>query len=255
MTTVPPEDPMLLVHAYVDGELDPANALALERQMVADPALAAERDRVEALRSALRTQLPREPVPASLRARIDSIGRPSRVAERPSWRALAASVALAAVVGSSATFVALGPQFATRPEAVSDAVLAGHIRGLMAPQPYDVASSDRHTVKPWFNGRVPEAPRVVDLAKADFPLAGGRLDVVDQKVVPTLVYRHGKHLISLTEVPARGQKDAAPVRRTAGGYNVVQWTENGVAYWAVSDTAVAELDDFVQNFRTTQADL
>ena len=252
-TATPPDDPMLLVHAYVDGELDPANALALERQMAADPVLAAERDRIEALRSALRTQLPRDPVPASLRARVDAIGRPSR-AERPSWRALAASVALAAFVGSSATYVALGPQFASRPETVSDAVLAGHIRGLMASQPYDVASSDRHTVKPWFNGKVPEAPRVVDLAKADFPLAGGRLDVVDQKVVPTLVYRHGKHVVSLTEVPARGQKDAAPVRRTAGGYNVVQWTENGVAYWAMSDTAVAELDDFVAKFRATPED-
>jgi anti-sigma factor RsiW len=137
---------------------------------------------------------------------------------------------------------------------VRDAVVAGHIRAMMAPQATDVVSSDRHTVKPWFNGRIPEAPRVVDLAKEDFPLAGGRLDVVGQTPVPTLVYRHRKHLISLTAVPAPGRPNSAPVRRSVDGYNMLRWTENGVAYWAISDLGIADLDNFAQLFRMTSPD-
>lgn len=250
-TATPPDDPTLLVHAYVDGELDPANALAIERRLAADPALAAEGDRIVALRTALRQHFPREAAPDGLRARVDAIAGLRRPAQRPSWRALAASVALAAIVGSSATYLAFGPQ---QGEPVPAAVVAGHIRALMAPQPIDVASSDRHTVKPWFNGRIPEAPRVIDLAKDDFPLVGGRLDVVDRVPVPTLVYRHRQHLISLTEVPARGRANAAPARRTSGGYNLVGWTENGVAYWAVSDIGAGDLDDFAQKFRSAPAE-
>jgi anti-sigma factor RsiW len=250
MTGTPSDDPTLLVHAYVDGELDPANALEIERRLAADPALAAERDRIAALRTKLQQEFPREPAPAALRARVAAIGGVRQV-ERPSWRALAASVALAAVIGSSATYVALGP---TRDESVPDAVLASHIRAMMAPQPFDVASSDKHTVKPWFNGRIPQAPRVIDLAAEDFPLAGGRVDVVGRTPAATLVYRHRKHLISLTEVLAPGRPDSAPVRRTGDGYNFVHWTEGGVAYWAVSDVAAGDLDDFAQKFRNASPD-
>ena len=255
MTT--PEDPTLLIHAYVDGELDPANALEVERRLAADPALAAERDRVAALRTALSRHFPRERAPASLRARVEAIARPRKV-ERPSWRALAASVALAALVGSSATYVALGPSETalTKREAspTQVAVLDAHIRAMMAPQAFDVASSDQHTVKPWFNGRLAEAPRVLDLAKDDFPLAGGRVDVVDRAPAATLVYRHRKHLISLVEVPAHGQADATPVRHTRDGYNIVRWTDGGVTYWAVSDIGAGDLETFVQKFRTALAD-
>jgi anti-sigma factor RsiW len=256
-TATPPEDPTLLIHAYVDGELDPANALEVERRLAADPALAAERDRVTALRAALSRHFPRESAPAGLRARVEAIARP-RTVERPSWRALAASIALAALIGSSATYVALGPREVapTQREAAATqvAVLDAHIRAMMAPQAFDVTSSDRHTVKPWFNGRLAEAPRVIDLAQDDFPLAGGRVDVVDRAPAATLVYRHRKHLISLVEVPAHGQADTAPVRRVSDGYNIVRWTEGGVAYWAVSDIGAGDLDAFVQKFRTAPAE-
>ena len=256
-TPTTPEDPTLLIHAYVDGELDPANALEVERRLAADPALAAERDRVTALRATLAQHFPRERAPASLRARVEAIARP-RTVERPSWRALAASVALAALVGSSATYVALGPSeiAVTKHESATTqvAVLDAHIRAMMAPQAFDVASSDRHTVKPWFNGRLAGAPRVVDLAKDDFPLAGGRVDVVDRAPAATLVYRHRKHLISLVEVPAHGKADAAPARHVSDGYNFVHWTEGGVTYWAVSDIGPGDLEDFVQKFRAAPAE-
>ena len=252
-TPTPPEDPTLLIHAYVDGELDPANALEVERRLAADPALAAERDRVTALRAALNRHFPRERAPASLRARVEMIGGVRKV-ERPSWRALAASVALAAVVGSSATYVALGPQAAAPAAPTQVAVLDAHIRAMLAPQAFDVASSDRHTVKPWFNGRLAAAPRVIDLATDDFPLAGGRVDVVDRAPAATLVYRHRKHLISLIEVPTHGRADSSPVRRSRDGYNIMHWIEGGVTYWAVSDIGAGDLEDFVQKFRTAPAD-
>ncbi|MFL6806973.1 MAG: anti-sigma factor family protein, partial [Xanthobacteraceae bacterium] len=144
---------------------------------------------------------------------------------------------------------------APRPaEEVSGAIVAGHIRSLMAPQPIDIASSDRHTVKPWFNGRIPQAPRVVDLAKDDFPLVGGRLDVVGRIPVPTLVYRHAKHLISLTAVPASGSANSPLVVHRVEGYNVLRWIDDGVAYWAISDMSAADLDRFAQLFRTASSD-
>jgi anti-sigma factor RsiW len=243
-------DPKLLVHAYVDGELDPANARAIERRIANDSVLAAERDRVEALQRALRSKFPLTPPPAALRERIERAVGLRRMPSRPTWLALAASVAVAVIVGSSSTFLTV----ALKGDMTADAIVSDHIWALMAPQPADVASSDRHTVKPWFNGRIPESPRVVDLAKNDFPLIGGRIDVVERNPVPTLVYHHRKHLISLTAIPAPGRPDAAPIARTIEGYNIVEWTEDGVTYWAVSDVAAPELAHFADLFRSTASD-
>jgi anti-sigma factor RsiW len=246
------DNSVLLVHAYLDGELDPANALEIAQRMSTDPALAAEGERVKALQQLIHERLPREVAPPDLRARIEaSVGGQRRAKERPSWRALAASIALTAVVASSSTWLLIG----SPPESTTaDSLVSDHIRALMAPQPIDVASSDRHTVKPWFNGRIPESPRVVDLAKKDFPLVGGRLDVVGQTPVPTLVYRHAQHLISLTEVPAGSRLEVTRTPGTINGYNIVHWTENGVSYWAISDLAASKLEDFAQLFRTTPAE-
>ncbi len=240
---------VLLVHAYLDGELDAANALEIAQQMNVEPALAAEAGRVNALRQLIRERLPPEAAPPGLRARIEaSVGRQTRTRAQPSWRALAASIALTAIVASSSTWFIAGSQ---PTNTVAESLVSDHIRALMAAQPTDVASSDRHTVKPWFNSRIPESPRVVDLAKADYPLVGGRIDVVGQTPVPTLVYRHDKHLISLTEIPAASQFEAAGGPRAVHGYNLVHWTENGVSYWAISDLASPKLEEFAQLFRST----
>jgi anti-sigma factor RsiW len=246
------DNSVLLIHAYLDGELDPANALEIAQRMRTDPALAAEGRRVTALQQLIHERLPREVTPPDLRARIEaSVGGQRRAHERPSWRALAASIALTAVVASSSTWLLIGPP----PESTTaESLVSDHIRALMAPQPIDVASSDRHTVKPWFNGRIAESPRVVDLAKQDFSLVGGRLDVVGRDPCPTLVYRHEKHLISLTEMPAGSRLDSARAPRTINGYNVVHWTDNGVSYWAISDLAASKLEDFARLFRTTPAE-
>ena len=249
-TSAPADDPSLLVHAYLDGELDPAHALEVERRLAAEPALAAERARIEALRQLIAERLPRQAPPADLVRRIEAaVGArpaPARFASHPSWQALAASVLLALFIGSGSTWFALrpGPSGST-----ADMVVASHMRALMAAQPIDVASSDRHTVKPWFNGRIPEAPRVIDLADAGFTLVGGRIDVIGRVPVPTLVYRIRQHVISLTALPATAAAPMTVGLRNIAGYNTLTWTDGGVTYWAVSDVAAADLERFAKAFR------
>jgi len=126
-------------------------------------------------------------------------------------------------------------------------VVASHVRSLMAAHLQDVASSDRHTVKPWFEGRLDFAPDVRDFAP-DFPLEGGRLDYLGTRAVAALVYKRGGHVINLFEWPADG--DAAPPRlRTLRGYQLFSWRKDGFAYWAVSDLNAAELQRFAQRWQ------
>jgi anti-sigma factor RsiW len=241
-----PDDPVLLLHAYLDGELDPINALEMERRIAADPALASERRRIEALQQLVRDRMPRELPSPNLRARIEEAIGIRHVTSRPSWRALAASVAIAAIISSSSTWFVLD-----RPQAdvTTNAVVAAHIRALMAPLPTDVTSSDRHTVKPWFNGRIPQSPHVIDLADAGFALAGGRIDVVGREPVPTLVYRRRQHVISLTATNVADPL-VKPHRVTTSGYNIIKWVEKDITYWAISDLNAAELEEFVNRIRT-----
>ena len=243
----PRSDNSLLVHGYLDGELDPAHALEIERAIAADPALAAERDSTQALSHLIRDRLAGERAPAGLRSRIESTVGLRRERPRPSWGMLAAASVLVAVMASGTTWMT----FRSPPQTdVAEMVVADHLRALIAPQPTDVSSTDRHTVKPWFNGRVQQAPKVVDLTREGFPLIGGRVDVIGRVPVPTLVYRHRQHLISLTAVPATGVK--APARRTIAGFNVLDWSENGVRYWAVSDLGATDLDGFAKAFRAAE---
>ena len=249
-TSASQDDAHLLLHAYLDGELDPVQAVEMERRLAADPALAAERDRIAALRSVIGEQLPREGAPEDLVSLAEHIGGVRREPARPSWQALAAAVVLAAVMASGATWFLLRPMPA---EASAELVVASHMRALMAPQPTDVSSSDRHTVKPWFNSRVPQAPQVVDLADKGFPLVGGRVDVIGRTPVATLVYRHRQHLISVVAVPL-ADGASAPDRRTIAGYNVLSWNDDNTAYWVVSDLGIGNLDAFAKAFRGAARD-
>jgi anti-sigma factor RsiW len=247
------DDDRLWLNAYIDGELDPAHALEFEQRLAADPALAAEQARIVALRGAIRERVPRERASPELRRRVAALARPQPA---PGWRALAASVAVAFVAGSAATWVVLGPagQRAGQESVatlVAPQLVASHMRSLMASQPFDIASSDRHTVKPWFNGKLPESPRVVDLASQGFPLVGGRIDVIGLTPAPTLVYRHRLHVISLTALPA---KLGITPPRAIDGYNIVEWTDGNLVYYAVSDVSAPELEDFARAFRAGEAE-
>ena len=240
------ENDRLLLNAYIDGELDPAHALEFEQRLAEGAALAEERGRIVALQSALRERLPRATASPALRRRVAALARPSPFALnwRTGWAAMAASLLAAIAAGSIGTLVALGPRSG---EPLPELLVASHLRALMAAEPVDVASSDRHTVKPWFNGKLPESPRVVSLTAKGFPLVGGRIDVIGLTPVPTLVYRARLHVISVTALPSTDRQVAPP--RPINGYNIVEWTDGPLAYWAVSDLAAPELEKFAQAFR------
>jgi anti-sigma factor RsiW len=249
----------LQMNAYCDGELDPASAIEFERRLAGDETLNARYNRLLSLRRTVRS-LAQSEVPAGLQARIQSAldaDRPSR-ADRPgqaghpvqtgrprqrswSFRALAAAAVFGAVISSS---VIVTMERYDRHEHVARAVVAGHIRSLLAPQPFDVASSDRHTVKPWFTSRLPESPQVPDLAAQGFVLVGGRVDVVGHDPVATIVYKHAKHTVSLTTLP-RGQSVSD---QAIAGYNVRSWSDAEFAYIAVSDISPEDLASFARAF-------
>jgi anti-sigma factor RsiW len=137
---------------------------------------------------------------------------------------------------------------AARTDAIVSQVVANHVRSLLASQLVDVVSSDQHTVKPWFDGKIDFAPEVRDLSANGFPLVGGRLDYLDGKTVAALVYQRNKHPINLFITPEPTGRSTSPTVRTRRGYNVFSWTDNGMKYWAVSDLNQAELREFTQLF-------
>jgi len=243
----------LQMNAYCDGELDPASAIEFERRLAGDQTLKAQYNRLLSLRRTVRS-LPKYDVPAGLQARIQSAldadqprhaSRPVQVG-RPrqrswSFQALAAAAVFGAVISSS---VMLTIERYDRHEGVAREVVAGHIRSLLAPQPFDVASSDRHTVKPWFTSRLPESPQVPDLAAQGFVLVGGRVDVVGHDPVATIVYKHAKHTVSLTTLP-RGQSVSD---QAIAGYNVRSWSDAEFTYIAVSDIPSEDLASFERAF-------
>lgn len=245
MSKTSPMDPVL-VHAYADNELDTTSALAAAREIEASPVLRAELAQTEALRAALRERVPPEELPTHLRMRIESALGLTKTSSRPTWRALAASVILALAVGSASSWLVTQQVTDDRPTA---ALVDSHIRALMAAQPADVMSSERHTVKPWFNGRLPVSPLVVDLSAEGFPLIGGRIDVVATVPTPTLVYGRRKHVISVFATPDLAESDTVRARQPVNGYNVVTWNKAGKSYWAVSDLNAAELQLFAQKFQ------
>ena len=243
----------LQMNAYYDGELDPASAIEFERRLAADGSLKARYDRLLSLRRAVHS-LPRLEMPPGLQDRINSAldaerpGQAGRLVQagrltRRSWsfQALAAAAVFGAVISSS---IMLTMERYDLRDDVARQVVAGHIRGQLATQPFDVASSDRHTVKPWFTSRLPESPQVPDLAAQGFMLVGGRVDVVGHDPVATIVYKHAAHTVSLTTLPP-GQSVSG---QTIAGYNVRSWSDAQFTYVAVSDLASADLATFERAF-------
>lgn len=255
------EESLLLLNAYLDNELDAASVLEIERRMAADPALKLEHDRLVQLRSVLASQLKTQKASSDLRQRIEAMAEetPPPVVQRlaaPShtrsrsyaWREMAAAAALAAIVAAGGTYAFLRPNSASNEIA---AIVADHQRALLAATPFDVASSDRHTVKPWFDSKLALSPQVIDLSSAGFPLAGGRVEVIDGKPVPVLVYQRRAHIISVVAIPRAGQKDTTEpsLATTNDGYFVIQWHGRDFDYTVVSDLAENELDEFVNLWR------
>jgi anti-sigma factor RsiW len=274
---------VLMLHALVDGELDAADALAVERRIAADPYLGAEHKRILSLNAAIRT-LPKPQVSDAFLERIAAIGAngstPEITASDPAptatiqplplrksesrartkwsarsfgtfdWRAMAASIMVSAVLASGATQWVMT---ANTSDSFMVAIASGHRRSLLATSPVDVVSSDRHTVKPWLNARLGLSPPAPDLAKDGFELVGGRVEVIGDRPVPALVYRHNEHLITLVAEPQNGGAETALIDLSTGGFSLVKWSEPAFVYWAISDMERPELDDFAARFRAAAA--
>lgn len=232
-----------MVDAYVDGELTATESAEFERALGSCPQC---RRRLETARtmSGLLRGLPVEPAPDLLRARIERelrtiAGRPR---ERLRWTAMAASLVMAVGIGWLAGW--LGATLVGQGSRETDQLVAGYVRLAMSEHAVDVASSDRHTVKPWFAGRIDYAPPVHDLTTEGFPLLGGRIDLLDGRKVAVLIYRRNQHRVALTLWPAGSSAGEAPVTTQRDGFSVTRWRHGGFDMRAVADLAPGDMAAF-----------
>jgi anti-sigma factor RsiW len=232
------EDSQALLSAYVDGELDLVRSLEIQKHLETCPTCARVVQNHQTLGTALRGDSFYYRPPQHLPQRVNKTLRGSR---RINWPilAVAASLLLAGI------FVDRLVRFASRPAPqtlIAQAVLDSHLRSLMPGHLADVQSSDRHTVKPWFAGKLDFSPPVVDFAPQGFPLTGGRLDSVNGRTVAVLIYQRHQHLINAYVWPSPGAPNLSVTPSTSQGYNMLHWTHAGLEWWLASDLNTQELE-------------
>jgi len=256
-----------LLNGYLDGELDAAHVMDVERHIAGCPACAGALDRMARVRQLVTLDDVRWRAPPALRdsviaalarersaSAVPPLDRPAGVTGllgrlrtlRPALQRWSIVPSLA-VLAAALLLVVLPPRGG--PSLEQDLV-AGHVRSLLAEHLTDVASSNQHTVKPWFGGRIDFSPPVVDLAARGFPLAGGRLDYIGGRVVAALVYRRNGHVINVFVWPAGSDARVASTfkARAHEGYTLLNWSEAGLTYWAISDLNTVELKEFQEDF-------
>ena len=241
-----------LLHAYVDDELDLANSRKTEQHLESCADCRGNEKAIRELRSALTSETIAYRAPSHLRRNVRAALRREAKSTRQNfspWLAFATGAAFAAVIFG---FVLLQSNWTARTDAIVDQVIANHVRSLLAAQLVDVVSSNQHTVKPWFDGKIDFAPEVRDLSANGFPLVGGRLDYLDGKTVAALAYYRNKHPINLFITPAPTSRNTSPTVSTRRGYNILTWTNNGMKYWAVSDLNQTELGEFTELVRAVK---
>jgi anti-sigma factor RsiW len=238
----------LLLHALVDGELDAGNVLTLEAHIAACAGCAAELAAIREVKMQLKASPLAYTAPQSLLDRLDAAlteaEAPAPAPRRPglgrveTWvlggtgAAIAASFALMAIIPTGAS--------------LQSELVDAQARSLEASHLVDVQTSDRHTVKPWFNGKIDFAPPVVDLVAQGYPLVGGRLERIDGRRVAALVFHRQAHVINLFIWPGDAPEAASMQQRD--GYNLVRWGQGGLVFWAVSDCDPAALTGFQKDF-------
>ena len=239
--------------AYQDGELDAGHAAALERHLAGCADCSSAREAGLQLRHAIREMAPYHTAPQALRQRVADLAAPRTRGVRDVtlqlWQLLGLLVASAAV---SAACVLLLPNLVSREsnDALVAMVVDAHARSLLQDHLLDVVSTDQHTVKPWFAGKLDYSPPVRDLQAQGFVLLGGRVDYVDGRAVAALVYQRRQHRINLFVWPAHdGSLPRAPA--SVNGFHTVAWERDGMVFWAVSDLNVAELRELAGSLRRT----
>jgi len=241
----------LLIDAYADSELDPAGVLEMEKHLHECPACAQAIRNVQNLKKSLKQDPLRFGAPAELRQMLKAELRPQPEFRRPFWiwNWFATATTSAAVI-CLALLLSVVFTHPSAQQQLAQEIVSSHIRSLMATHEMDVASSDQHTVKPWFDGKLDFSPPVKDLAAQGFPLIGGRLDYLNNRAVAALVFHRAKHVINLFIWPDSEADSGAVARPAINGYNSIHWSRGGMTFWAVSDLNEKELMGFVQDFGT-----
>ena len=238
----------MLLHALIDGELDAGHAREVEDHIAGCAACAAAlRDYREMGKAVANADL-RYKAPLDLRRRIEaSLPRAQPAPNRRSvLRGFAMGSAVSAIAATGLIAIVLRNDDQSR---ITSEIVSAHLRSLQAGHLTDVLSTDQHTVKPWFNGRLDVAPPVIDLTALGFTLIGGRLDYIDARPVGAIVYRRRLHVINLFVAQTASTESRAAKTETFQGFNVRNWSEGGLNYWAVSDIAADELAEFSDKFQ------
>jgi anti-sigma factor RsiW len=241
-----------LVHGYFDNELDALRAAEFESHLEQCPECVAALDALQSLRSTISVAEPYEKMPASLRQKIltglnvgaTNVVMPRRTITNWQWLAIAATLLLLIDGGWR---VASLNRIGNRETMMAAAIVDAHLRSLQPGHLTDVISTDQHTVKPWFDGKVDFAPPVRDFAQQGFPLQGGRLDVVGNRSVAALVYGRRKHVVNVFIWPS-SEKDAARRTGSVQGYQWVEWRKQGMEFYAVSDAASSDIQELERLF-------
>lgn len=242
--------------AYIDGEFSAAQSLDFERHLAGCPNCSRMSEEERAMALAVAKLAPRFEAPPELRDMVLNSLRDERekaaVLEFPprqKWTTWA--VAALAVIGAFVAGTVISQRGAGQRDTLSNELVASHVRSMMADHIADIISTDQHTVKPWFDGKLDFAPPVADFMAEGFPLAGGRLDYLMNRSVAALVYRRDKHIINLFVWPSIEHEDrAAGFKNSAHyGYHIIRWTDAGMSYAAVSDLNEPELHQFAQLVR------
>lgn len=259
----------LLLHAYADGELDLVRSLEIEEHVKTCPDCAQELRRQATLQKAFRSPGLYQRAPESLRARILATAGRDSAASTPSdsasrvatmrplsgrrafeWLAVAAAIVIVFFVGLR---VVPSLQNRSRGDLSAQEMVASHIRSLQPGHLYDVESTDQHTVKPWFDGKLDFSPPVRDFASQGFPLVGGRLDYIGSRAVAALVYQRRKHVISVYVWPSNDREMELPSgstkQQSRNGYNLLEWRQGDMHVAAVSDVNPDDLKQFMQLFQ------
>lgn len=237
----------ILLHALIDGELDAGHAREVEAHLASCAKCAAAARDYREMKKALAQGGLRYTAPPELRRRIEA-SLPQAV---PTRRALLKGFAMGSAVSAIAATGLFAIVLRSDDEARIQAdVVSAHLRSLQAGHLTDVVSTDQHTVKPWFNGRLDVSPPVIDLTTQGFALIGGRLDYIGTRPVGAVVYRRREHVINLFVAQASNAERRAATTMTLQGFNVRRWSDRGLNYWAVSDISADELAAFGVKFET-----
>jgi anti-sigma factor RsiW len=246
----------ILLHALIDNELDASHAREVEAHITTCPRCTADLAAYRQMREAMSKTDLRYTAPASLRQRLDAAlpkpvakAAPDNVTPLASRRSVLRGFALGSVVSAmAATLLVAVVLREDNQQVIESEIVSSHLRSLQPGHLIDVVSSDQHTVKPWFNGKLDVSPPVIDLTAQGFTLIGGRLDYVDARAIGAVVYKRRAHVINLfvaqTSNPAR-----KPAKiETIQGFNIRRWSDRGLNYWAVSDIGADELAEFGDKF-------